>query len=132
MALLYRQIHPHHVRDDGGVSSQAFDPMRGGGREGAERRELSVYNGDLIGPSDAFRHHTEQLNLNSVGVLTVDEDECRALQVDVIHDGIGFPEHSTLSFAGLSRRRILFVARELRDLAVARGRQYGPVNVRTG
>ena len=131
LALLYRQVHPSHVRRDGFITSSTFDPLRGGGREGADTRALSVYNGDLIAPQDAFDHYTGQLNLASLGVLGIDEDECRDFQVDVVHDAVGYPEHSTSSFARLSRRRIPIVERKLRDLATERGWLHGPVDVGT-
>ena len=111
MTLLYRQVHPGSLRRDGTIASKVLDPFRGGGREGARKRELSVYNGDLIEPGDAFKHYTTQLKLASVGVIGIDEDECRALQVDVVHDEIGYTP---------------IVARKLRDLAVERGWMYGP------
>ena len=60
--LLYRQIHPSFVQD-GRVTSQAFRPTP------KDQNQLSVYDGDLIGPPAAFEHYTEKLKHASVGVL---------------------------------------------------------------
>ena len=130
--LLLRQIHPSFVSGAARVSSRVFDPLRSGGSAGRDRRVLSVYDGSLISAQSAFQHYTEELGRNSCGVLAVDEDECVSLGIAVERDGVGFPEHVSLDFDGLSRGEIKEAAERLLATAVKRGWQYGPVDIRTG
>lgn len=73
--LLYRQVNPSWIQS-GRVTSQAFKPTP------KDERRLSVYDGDLITPADAWRHYTESLGFSSVGV-------CRRLGGGVHHAWIG-------------------------------------------
>lgn len=128
-SLLLRQVHPSFVSGDVRVSSRVFDPWRSGEEQGRNQRVLSVYDGSLISAQSAFQHYTDELGGGSCGVLAVDEDECASLGITVDRDGIGFPEHVSLNFGGLSRGSINEAAKMLLAHAVERGWQYGPVNI---
>ena len=89
-------------------------------------RVLSAYDGGLVSAEEAHRHYTQELGLSSVGVLDLSVQECVEMGIEVDYDGLGFPAHVSLRFPRLSRRSTITLARELVDLAMARGWQYRP------
>ena len=54
---LLRQINPSFIKK-GRITSQVFSPTP------KDKKKLSVYDGDLITPEEAWAHFTEQLRLN--------------------------------------------------------------------
>lgn len=48
--LLHRQVHPSWIQE-GRVTSQAFKPTP------KDEGMLSVYDGDVSGPEESWRHH---------------------------------------------------------------------------
>lgn len=124
--LVYRQVHRNHVDEALQPSSSAFNPFVTGGVDGAQTRSLSAYNGNLVSAEGAYRHFTQELGRPSVGVLAISEEECAELGIEVDHDGLGFPAHVSLRFPMVSRGVTRRLARELVELAMARGWQHGP------
>lgn len=114
--LLLRQI-PNSWVQSGRVTRQAFRPTP------KDKRELSVYDGDLVNAKDAWQHHTKKLGYSSVGIRAVTRGECGNLGLDICssptkhircHVSIVFPEK-------LSRTDVDAVAKRLADIANARG-----------
>ena len=124
--LLYRQIHSDFVQLDPQQqtlrsTSQAFYPSE-------EDNTISVYDGDKISASDSLDHYTQVGKLQSCGAMAVTPTECKQLDLPVIPDGKGFPEHVSIDCSVLtSRRQVESNAKRLRSAANARGWQYGPV-----
>ena len=118
--LLHRQVHPTFVSPQGETTSQAFRPTP------KDRNQLSVYDGSLITPEDAWKHYTNNLNLLSIGVLSVKVAECRMLELPVVSDAETFREHALIDFSGLSRKQIERKANALKTVANRRDWQYRP------
>lgn len=65
--LYHRQINPHHVRQ--GYPSIAAFKLRS-----VDNGELSVYDGTVISPKDAFLHFKQQ-KFKTIGVMSVSDEE---------------------------------------------------------
>lgn len=117
--LLYRQVHPTFVQA-GRVTSQAFRPTK------KDNDRLSVYDSSLIDAPASFLHYTEQLELDSCGVLGITVGECETVDLVPVSDPVPFPEHVVIDFTGLSNGAADKKAKILRKLADARGWQYQP------
>jgi hypothetical protein len=111
---LLRQVNPGFIRD-GKITSQVFRPTS------KDNSKLSLYNGDLISPEDAFAHFTEQPECKSIGIVAVIKAECDDEDLPIIEDGIPFPEHCTLDFTGLAKSMIKQKATFLKNYAEKRG-----------
>ena len=120
--LLLRQIHPNFVEADGSVSYVAFRPFP------RDEGKLSAYDGDQITAEDTWNHYSFTLNLRSKGVMAVTVDECESQRTKPILDADPFPEHASIDFTGLSKRGMSDAAKQLAELAMDRGWQYGPVS----
>lgn len=116
-SLLLRQIHPSFVQD-GRPSSQAFRPTP------KDEQKLSVYDGDLIEPANAWEHYNNVLGFNSCGVMAVNVAECLGLGLSVQPDPIPFPEHAFIDFSAYSKKETEKKAKQLRVKADARGWLY--------
>lgn len=117
--LLHRQIHPAFVQE-GRWTSQAFKPTP------KDENRLSVYDGDQIGPPEAWEHYTEELQLESAGVVSVSCQDCSTEQLPVEADPAPFPEHAVIVFNGFSSTEITKKAKKLKSAAEQRGWQYEP------
>lgn len=119
--LLHRQVHPQFFRN-GRVLSPAFRPTP------KDEGRLSVDDGCQITAEAAWIRHTVARNLASVGVLSVTVDECRTEELLVEPDPKpDAPEHAVIDFNELTKGRRVVAARRLKEKAVERGWQYGPV-----
>ena len=125
--LIYRQVHHDQIDETRRVMSGAFNPFVTGGQEGKRSRVLSGYDGGQVTAAEAHLHYTECLGLSSIGVLAISEEECAELGIEVDHDGLGFPAHVSLRFPMVSRGATRRLARDLVELAMARGWQHGPL-----
>jgi len=112
-SFLLRQIHPSFVQN-GHVTSQAFRPTP------KDEKLLSVYDGELIEPSETFHHYTEILKHNSEGCMAVTQRECTDLDLDVRSDPEPFPEHAVIDFTDFTDSHIKTVSKRLRECAVER------------
>ena len=117
--LLLRQVSPKWVQE-GRVTSQVFKPTP------KDKKRLSVYDGDLIDPENAWRHYTGELGFPSEGVLAVTVTECQTLGLPAEPDPKPFPAHAVIRFDGCSASQIESKAKYLRKAAQARGWQYHP------
>jgi hypothetical protein len=116
--LLLRQVHPHFFLD-GDVLSQAFFPSQ------KDNGELSVYDGDQITPEASYRHYTEELNLESVGVWAVTGVEVVSAGLKHRPDPVdGNPAHAVVDFDALTEKECRKLAKRLRNLAIERGSLY--------
>lgn len=115
--LLLRQVNPSWVQD-GRVTSQVFKPTA------RDERRLSVYDGDQIAAEPAWRHYTESLGFQSVGVLAVSVKECETLELTAESDPKPFDEHAVIDFGDVSTSQIEKKAKRLKMAAEKRGWQY--------
>lgn len=115
--LLYRQIHPSFVQA-GFPTSQAFRPTP------KDSSRLSVYDGNLISCDDAWRHYTDQLGLQSAGVMGLAVSECIAENLTVTRDPAPFPEHAVIDFSGLTDKECRNKSKRLHSVAVQRAWLY--------
>ena len=113
--LLYRQIHPKWVTD-GLPETTAFKPsVKDAGR-------LSFYDGNAIGPDEAYRHYTDTLGFESEGIAAVTVGECEEVGILVYQSPkMNFPGHVTADFTGLSGNKVQRAARALKIKAISRG-----------
>ena len=111
--LLLRQIHPAFLQL-GRPSSAAFRPTP------KDERKLSVYDGDLISPMDAYAHYQVR-GLASAGVMAVTVAECVNQELPVHSAPEAFPEHAEIDFTSLGSSQIERKGKMLRDFAEARG-----------
>ncbi|NCD35144.1 MAG: hypothetical protein EOL87_17230 [Spartobacteria bacterium] len=115
--LLHRQVNPAWIQN-GRVTSQAFKPTP------KDKKQLSVYNGDLITAEDAWKHFTAQ-NLRSAGCLAVLKSECCSCKLDVLEDPETFLSHALIDFHMLeSNRAIERAAKKLKLFAIKRDWTY--------
>ncbi len=118
---LHRQVHPQFFRN-GRVMSPAFRPTR------KDAGRLSVDDGSQISAEAAWKRHTTARNLSSVGVLSVTVNECQGERLSVVPEPEpDAPEHVVIDFNKLTKNQTVAVARRLKEKAVERGWQYGPV-----
>ncbi|MFM1797915.1 MAG: hypothetical protein RLZZ117_193 [Cyanobacteriota bacterium] len=94
-----------------------------------DQNRLSFDEGGLIAAEQAWRRYTEERGLQSVGVLGVLVGECVGEGLRVIPDGVPDPEHGSVDFTGNSNGERKSIAKRLRDHALGRGWQFGPVEV---
>ena len=114
---LLRQIHPSFIQN-GRVTSQAFRPTP------KDENQLSVYDGDRITPEASWRHFTADPLCRSAGVMAVRYGECAEQDIPVIADGVPFPEHAYLDFAGFGKGETERKAKVLARHAQERGWLY--------
>lgn len=118
--LLYRQAHPKFI-EQGQLTSQVFMVFP------KDEGYLSVYDGDLINPKDAFNHYTKILLLASDSVWAVTKAEAESAGVPASPDPkTGFPEHSKIDFGNPTEKENRKIAKRLKSFALGRGCQYKP------
>lgn len=83
-----------------------------------------MYDGDQIGPGDAFEHYTNRLGLYSVGVMAVTVEECETCELQSRPDPEAFPEHVVIDFSEYGEREIKKKAKQLKAFANQRGWLY--------
>lgn len=89
--LLLRQIHPTFTQN-GRVTSQAFRPTP------KDEHQLSVDNGDMVSPENSWKRFSSQPECTSSGVMAISQHECAACDLQVVEDGVSYPEHCYLDF----------------------------------
>ena len=112
--LLYRQVHPSFLRGNT-PTRQAFTPNFN------DHGLLSVYNGDLISPRDAWNHYNAVLGLCSAGVVAITVGECVGLDVLDDYGDETFEEHALIDMRNMSNADLKRTARKLVTLAIMRG-----------
>lgn len=126
--LLYRQVHPRHVKvyqNVAHITSQVFRPTR------KDNGKLSVYDGSQMEAEASWRHFTQEQGYPSVGVMAVTVEECAGEGLIVLPDPNEFPEHVLIVFEDptgnrLSRNQIDDISKRLKAAAERRGWQYPP------
>jgi hypothetical protein len=114
---LLRQVNPSFVQE-GRVTSQVFRPTQ------KDQDALSVDNGDMISPQDAWQRFVDQPKCRSAGVLAVCKKECDDQELPVAEDGVPFPEHCSIDFTGFTKSETERKAKILKTLAERRGWLY--------
>lgn len=117
---LWRQIHPSFLVGDQ-PGSQAFRPTP------KDQDLLSFDDGRRITAEASWQRHTGPRGLASIGVMGLAVAECSGECLQAIADGVPDPEHVSVSFAGKTTGQRKAISKRLRDFAVARGWQFGPV-----
>ena len=118
--LLNRQVSAAYVQH-GEITSQLFKPT------GKDNKRLSVYDGSQISAEDAWKHYVQALSYRSIGVVAVTVQECKDLQLGVEDNPAPFVGHAVINFTGFSRSQIERKADSLKQRALQRGWQFGPV-----
>jgi hypothetical protein len=116
---LLRQVHPAWIQA-GRATSQVFRPTP------KDQNRLSVHDGDLITPQDAWRHFTEVLGWPSSGVLGVTVGECRSRDLQAFSDPAPYPQHAVIDFGSLGRAEVERKSKQLKSDAEVRGWLYRP------
>ena len=117
---LWRQIHPSFLVGDQ-PGSQAFRPTP------KDQDLLSFDDGRRITAEASWQRHTGPRGLASIGVMGLAVAECSGESLQAIADAVPDPEHVSVSFAGKTTGQRKAISKRLRDFAVARGWQFGPV-----
>jgi hypothetical protein len=112
--FLLRQVHPAFIQS-GKITSQVFRPTP------KDESKLSLYNGDLINPEDAYSHYTSQLFLESAGVVAITKAECESQELQIVEDCVPFPEHCSLDFGTMTKSQVEKKAKYLKKYAETRG-----------
>lgn len=116
---LFRQVNPFFIQA-GKISSQVFRPTD------KDQGMLSCYNGSLISAQDSYHHFVTNPLCKSVGVVAILEHECQQESLPVVHDGVPFPEHSSIDFRAYTENQIRKKSQILAKLAAPRGFEYTP------
>src|SRR5512138_2682660 len=97
--LLLRQVNPLWVQQ-GHITSQVFKPTP------KDRKQLSVYDADLISAQDAWKDYTNTRGFPSIGVMAVTVSECQDFSLSAKSDPQpSFPQHAVIDFEGLSENQ---------------------------
>lgn len=113
--MLLRQAHPHFMIDDL-PSSQVFMP------NSADEGQMSVYDGDQIGPADAYEHYTRVLDKQAHSVWGLTKGEADSCKVPAFPDPlVDFPSHARIDFSRVSEKTWRKVAKRLKALSISRG-----------
>ena len=91
---LHRQIHPNHLKPDGGLRSPAFRPNR------ADNFRLSVHDGYRITPLQAWQRYVLRYGSHrSSAVASVTVPECSQEGLSAVADELeNDPEHAAIVF----------------------------------
>jgi hypothetical protein len=119
---LWRQIHPSFMVG-GKPGSQAFRPTP------KDQDLLSFDDGTRITAEASWQRHTGPRGLTSIGVMGLTVAECAGECLPVIADGVPDPEHVSVSFDGRTTSQRKTISKRLRDFALTRGWQFGPVEL---
>lgn len=112
---LLRQVHPNFFIN-GELSSQAFFPFP------KDDGKLSVYDGDMITPQDAYNHYTKTLQNESIGVWGVTCLEVQQVGLCSTPDPLdNFPSHALIDFGTTSKNAYRKLAKRLKEYAIKRG-----------
>ena len=111
--LLLRQIHPAFMQQDK-ITSQAFRPTP------KDEKLLSVDNGDKVSAAEAWARFIENPQCQSAGVMAVSYQECTSEALNVIEDGMPYPEHCSIEFSDLSNGQINKKSKKLKSYAEKR------------
>ena len=120
--LLLRHVHKNFIQA-GGPPRHAVRPTP------KDENRLSVYDGDMILPADAYDHYTKELKQSSTGIVAVTFNECVSENLSILEDRIPFPEHVSIDFSEISsNNKIDKIALKLKNYANKRGWLYGPIS----
>ena len=115
VTVLLRQVHPNFY-PNGELTSQAFMPFP------KDNAMLSVYDGDQISPSDAFRHYTTVLNNQSSCVWGANCAEVESAGLTSAASPLpNFPSHASIDFSGRTDKECRKLAKRLKEYALIRG-----------
>ncbi|MCX3264219.1 hypothetical protein [Pedobacter agri] len=127
--LFHRQVNPNFVTNKiisvqafqpiGEITSQVFKPKK------TDEGLLSVYNNDEFTPEASF-HHFRSIGFETSGTVSVSEDECSAISLDVIEDNIPFIGHASINMSKETTSSMEKKAKQLKKIALARGWTFGP------
>lgn len=120
--LLLRQVHPSFF-PHGVLSSQAFVPFP------KDEGKLSVYDSEMISVEEAYKHYTEDLGYQSVGVWGI---SCPEIELEGLTSESNplenFPSHALINFGTASKKEWRKLAKRLKMYAENRGRLYAGVS----
>lgn len=121
---LWRNVHPAYL-DDGNMTSQAFKPTS------KDDQRLSSARAERVTARIHHMEFTEALGLESAGVWAVTVGEVLEVNLRAVWDerSQNPPDpcptgHTYIDFRGQSGNKTTRLAQQLRNLAVARGRQH--------
>jgi hypothetical protein len=112
--LLLRQVNPGFIQNNR-PSSQVFRPTP------KDEFKLSVYDGDMITPEQAWKRFTGELGCRSVGVLAVTVGECSEQSLPVASSPEVFEQHAHIDFTGCTTGQIEKKGKKLQAAALGRG-----------
>ena len=118
---LLRQVHPSFVQN-GRPTSQVFRPTP------KDDHRLSVDDGSRIEPRASWERFTRTPDCRTAGVMAVTAAECAAQALPVVADGVPYPEHCYIDFAGLTKSAVEKKAKLLAAQAIARDWLFQPLN----
>lgn len=125
--LLLRQVHPIHLKGDGTISKEAFNPSK------RDSGLLSTLRGH-IGAEEAYRRWTQDMGYQSIGTYGVSVGEVDGVFVGTppVHAGlrayddsdqVGVPDHASVDYNAVPSRGLRGqAARKLLKVAEGRGR----------
>ncbi|MDQ0241392.1 hypothetical protein [Arthrobacter bambusae] len=123
--MLWRQVHPKYA-DSNIITEQAFQPTS------SDPKRLSCSRESLQTAQGAYEHHTQKLELQSVGTCAVTVEEAISAGTRPVDDSEvqeqvpPTPGHTYLDYRGLSKDERSFARDELASFATERGFAYLP------
>ncbi len=125
--LLWRQVHPTWVTEDGVPTSQAFKPAT------ADEDKPSVARSSVHTAGEAYRWHTETAKRKSVVTWGVAVGECVQETLRVVDDSNAedapptrSPAHAYLDFRSHMKGEVKLASAALLAAALRRGQIYAP------
>jgi len=117
--LLFRQVFPGWIDEEGVLSSQAFRPSKG------DKGKLSIARESLTTAEEAFKYYTTELCLSSAGTWAVTVGETLDAGLESFDEkDERVPAHGFIDFRELGRNEAERRAKRLLARAKARGRLF--------
>ena len=117
--LLFRNVNPSWLTNEGVVQSVAFRPMPNDGGF------LSVDCGNITTPDHSLSHFTGTLGNQSAGIVALHRDECASHDLPVQADPVTEPAvndaHHLIDFSSYNKTQQKKVGKRLARVANERG-----------
>ena len=118
--LLHRQVHPSFVQGDQisvqvFITSQVFKPTP------KDDNKLSVYNSEKFTAKESYSHFISDPTNSSIGVVSVNLEECNLEELTVVEDNQPFDGHCYIDFKNLASNQVEKKAKKFKLAAINRG-----------
>lgn len=128
--LFHRQVNPNFVTNkvislqafQPEITSQVFKPKK------SDNGLLSVYNNANFTP-EASSDHFQKLGFETSGTVSLSEQDCKNIYLDIIEDNTPFIGHASIDMSKETSSSVEKKAKLMKRMALTRGWTYGPNTV---